>query len=143
MSEQTCINYLSKIVEIKTLCNDYNTTKIQLETALNELNAIESIFENELAIMNIPITMQHLDVYLLARIEMCRKSTVHDSLLQLRKTRTERINELNIGGADYISVMVPFDDESKNITNYVNVCIDGCNCMKERKNIIKGNGRPF
>lgn len=141
MAEQTCINYLNKVNEIQTLCGDYNCTKTQLETKIGELETLETQFENELGTMNIPVVMSHMDVYILARIEMCRKATLHESLLKLSEVRIARTEALD-KVSDYETVTLPYFNENKTIDDYVETVVNSCNCMRERKNIIKKKGKP-
>ena len=132
MSELTCDNYMLKLIDIETACNNVATTTAQLQTLLTELQTLDAQLELELGDnANYPTnTLSQLRKQILVEIERERKNSLHDSLLNFIEIKKEEI--INYNSLDVFQLSTEF----KMINEIINSTIKSCNCMGRRENII-------
>jgi len=135
MTEVNCTNYLNKIMELKDICQDETTTKINLELVMNDLQDIKNDIEADILVIGVPVTMSHFHKFFLVLNLIERGSDIQSSLLTLLKTRTNNID--NYASLHTYEEIIEYTNETKLLKEYIDNLMFNCNCMKDRINIMQ------
>lgn len=136
MSETTCDSYVSKLNELVILCNNHDSTLLQLQNKLNEVMAIDAEIETELTDnANFPTTMMHLRKITLIELERNTKYTIHTSVYNLVKVRTQYTD--TYAQTHTTEETILYSKETKDIELFIkNTLVPSCSCMSKREFII-------
>lgn len=136
MSETTCDSYVSKLNELVILCNNHDSTLLQLQNELNELMTIDSEIETELTDnSNFPTTIVHLRKITLIELERNTKYTVHTAVYNLVKVRTQHTDTYS--QSHTTEETISYSKETKDIELFIKgTLVPSCPCMSKREFII-------
>lgn len=148
MSELSIDSYFDKLNDLSTLCLDPLTTATLLNNCMNELSTINNTIETELETLPFPTTTSHLRKLILLELERNDNSFIQSNLLKLISIKENYMNEYV--QTNYPTVDNPvwdatecnnfsmgFSLEIGEVKSAIKNIINGCNCMKNRKNIIE------
>ena len=128
--ETTLDSYMIKLQEIETVCDDASTTKIILETKINELNILGSQIDAELGTMGVPTTMIHLNKYTICqhvRLSSCNLQCAFGKINDVRAADLLSKTKNNIGT---IQDRDAYFVETQNISTFCKSQIDSDAEMK-------------
>lgn len=125
-------NYINKIAEIKNVCENVNTNKLQLEALLNDLQTIDNNLNNQIGIeTTTPTSFILFKKYISVEIERSRKDNLHKALYNLIKIRS-----FNVDNVEGIENKINYSTETKSIEQYIKNVVSSCNCMTNREFIV-------
>lgn len=140
MAELTCDDYMLKLNEIISACNNVETTKIQLEALLGELETLDNQIDTDiLAMTTPPTTMEHLNKYVIVQYSRLSKILLHNALLTIVKKRAEEQRQREQDQSGTYEERRLYEEETENVRNYVDTVKSSCICMSSRTNIINCN----
>jgi hypothetical protein len=136
MTEQTIDSYFSKVNELQVLTSNYNTTVEQILTLFAQLDTINNTLNTEFdEMLNMPSTVQHLRKMILVEIERNDKSFSQTYLLNFYNTKFNYFNTFRIGKTH--TEEEQYLKEVANIKLEIDNIMNTCDCMKNRKFLIK------
>lgn len=148
MTELTIDSYFVKLNELETICINPLTTLNLLNTCIEELNTINDTLEIEMDTLPFPTTTSHLRKIILLELERNDNSFIQSNLLKLISVKENYMKEYiqtNYPTVDnpqwdaneYNIFCISFSLEIEEVKSAIKNIINGCNCMKNRKNIIE------
>ena len=137
MTQTTLNNYMLKLAEIQSRCNDETTTKTQLETLLNQLSTLDDLVDVELETLPFPTMTAHINSLILVQVARSRKIELHSALLNLVDTRKHHFKTiLDPINGDPVALKA-YETENNSVESYVETVKSGCDCMRSRSRIIE------
>lgn len=137
MTVNTCDNYMAKLAEIETASQNALTTKAMLETLIDELAVLDAQVDTDLGSMLIPVTMTHLNKYVLVQIARSRKNDLQrylHALVECRKAQLLADQKAKVGTEEE---RIAYGLETAVVNNYVEEVLEACPCMKNRREIMR------
>lgn len=136
MAELTCDDYMLKLNEIISTCNNATTTKIQLETLLGELETLDNQVDTDIETMSLPSTMEHLNKYILTQYMRLSKIDLQRSLYKLIDVRNSDLLYQAVHETTTKEEQHTYALETIEIKNLVETVINSCSCMSGRKYVV-------
>jgi len=133
MSENNLDNYMNKLAQIKAVSENYDTTKTEYETLVDELTDLGDTIDNNIIM---PLTISHLNKLIIVQIARSMKVEFLSFLLNLVALKVSRIQTLSTPDAN-VATLDAFKTETASLKAYADILIGSCSCMKSMENVIK------
>lgn len=131
MTEVNCDAYISKLSQIQTICNDYNTTKTILQTKISELETIEENIKDDIINIGLEttLTFQHIFKFIVVFTTCHENKKLRSYLDNLAKLKREELVSVNSGGDNTITQS--YGTEMSELLTYIDEIIDTPHCLLE------------